>query len=32
MTKVNQIKRQFEKCAATYPYASDIESERELYR
>lgn len=30
MTKVNQIKEQFEKCAATYPYASDIESEREL--
>lgn len=28
--KANQIKEQFEKCAATYPYASDIESEREL--
>lgn len=30
MAKANQIKEQFEKCAATYPYASDIKSEREL--
>ncbi len=30
MAKANQIKEQFEKCTATYPYTSDIESEREL--
>lgn len=28
--KAMQYKAQFEKCAAKYPYASDIESEREL--
>lgn len=28
--KADKIKEQFEKCASTYPYPSDIESEREL--
>jgi len=28
--KANQAKAQFDKCARTYPYKSDIESEREL--
>ena len=28
--KAAQIKEQFEKCVKAYPYASDIESEREL--
>lgn len=28
--KAAQIKEEFEKCAKTYPYASEIESEREL--
>ena len=28
--KAAQIREQFEKCAKTHPYASDIESEREL--
>lgn len=30
MAKAEKIKTQFEKCAKTYPYQSDIESEREL--
>lgn len=29
-TKIQQLKTQFEKCAKTHPYASDILSEREL--
>ena len=28
--KAQKIKDQFEKCAKTYPYPSDIDSEREL--
>lgn len=28
--KANNFKEQFEKCAKTYPYESDVESEREL--
>lgn len=28
--KANEFKKQFEKCACTYPYENDIESEREL--
>lgn len=28
--KAMKIKEKFETCAKTYPYASDIESEREL--
>lgn len=28
--KADQIKKRFEKCALSYPYQSDIESEREL--
>lgn len=30
ITKAEKIKQQFEKCAVSYPYKSDIESEREL--
>lgn len=30
ITKAEKIKQQFEKCAVSYPYTSDIESEREL--
>ena len=28
--KAEKIKQQFEKCVVSYPYTSDIESEREL--
>ena len=28
--KVDKIKKQFEKCAKTYPYPGEIQSEREL--
>lgn len=32
IVKAEQIKVRFEKCAKTHPYATDIESERELMR
>ena len=30
IVKANKIKNQFEKCAKTYPYQNDVQSEREL--
>ena len=28
--KADKVKNQFEKCAKTYPYQNDVQSEREL--
>ena len=30
IVKANKVKNQFEKCAKTYPYQNDVQSEREL--